>query len=65
MYELPIPLAGHCVVVINNKFVVFLGGGVTLLEDCVIEIFVSLINRHNQIQSRGWKPDQNDRPSAH
>ena len=27
MYELPIPLAGHCVVVINNKFVVFLGGG--------------------------------------
>ena len=38
MYELPIPLAGHCVVVINNKFVVFLGGGIKLLEDCVAEI---------------------------
>ena len=35
MYELPIPLAGHCVVVINNKFVVFLGGGIKLLEDSV------------------------------
>ena len=27
MHELPIPLAGHCVVTINNKYVVFLGGG--------------------------------------
>ena len=30
MYELPIPLAGHCVVVIQNKHVVFLGGGVNI-----------------------------------
>ena len=28
MYELPIPLAGHCVVTVNNKYVVFLGGGI-------------------------------------
>ena len=28
MYELPIPLAGHCVVIINNRHVVFLGGGI-------------------------------------
>ena len=27
MYELPIPLSGHCVVVLNDKMVVFLGGG--------------------------------------
>ena len=32
MYQLPIPLAGHCVVVINNKFVVFLGGGIKLFK---------------------------------
>ena len=30
MYELPIPLAGHCVVVIQNKHVVFLGGGMNI-----------------------------------
>ena len=33
MYQLPIPLAGHCVVVINNKFVVFLGGGIILFKN--------------------------------
>ncbi len=49
MYELPIPLAGHCVVVINNKFVVFLGGG----NKYVFLNYFRLPNflRHNQIQS--------------
>ena len=35
MYSLPIPLAGHCVVVLFNRRVVFLGGGeVALSSQC-------------------------------
>ena len=33
MYNLPIPLSGHCVVVINKKFVVFLGGATTEFKE--------------------------------
>jgi len=33
MYELPIPLSGHCVVVLNDKMVVFLGGGTTKFKE--------------------------------
>ena len=43
MYELPIPLAGHCVVVINNKFVVFLGGGIKRLNENLPKIFTPLL----------------------
>ena len=32
MYSLPIPLAGHCVVVLFNRRVVFLGGGEVVLS---------------------------------
>ena len=49
MYQLPIPLAGHCVVVINNKFVVFLGGG---NKNVFLEYFpLPHFLRYNQIQS--------------
>ena len=33
MYNLPIPLSGHCVVVINRKYVVFLGGATTEFKE--------------------------------
>ena len=37
MYSLPIPLAGHCVVVLFNRRVVFLGGGeVALSAHCLL-----------------------------
>ena len=33
MYSLPIPLSGHCVVTINRRFVVFLGGATTEFKE--------------------------------
>ena len=33
MHSLPIPLAGHCVVKLANRFVVFLGGATTRFDD--------------------------------
>ena len=33
MYSLPIPLAGHCVVKLANRFVVFLGGATSRFDD--------------------------------
>ena len=39
MYSLPIPLSGHCVVTINRRFVVFLGGATTeFKEDGTIKL---------------------------
>ena len=33
MYSLPIPLSGHCVVTVNKRFVVFLGGATTEFKE--------------------------------
>ena len=33
LHELPIPLSGHCVVKVENRFVVFLGGATTRFDE--------------------------------
>ena len=33
LHTLPIPLAGHCVVKVENRFVVFLGGATTRFDE--------------------------------
>lgn len=49
MYELPIPLAGHCVVIISNRHVVFLGGG-TYSYFHVLVILFFRFERNDKVQ---------------
>ena len=56
MYSLPIPLAGHCVVVLFNRRVVFLGGGeVVFSAECSTVQYNAV--QCNAVQYSCWNDD--------